>query len=50
MTDEAEKENIACQAVVDEFKAMLVQQGMPAPIIELCKQLSDRIHLRRLFK
>ena len=48
MTPDAKAENIACQGVVEEFRAMLVQKGMPAPIIKLCKELETRIELRRL--
>ena len=48
MSPDAKKENERCQFVVAEFKTMLQSNNVPAPIIELCKQIEDRIELRRL--
>ncbi len=48
MTDEARRENEACEAVVIEFRAMLAQNNIAEGILKLCDELSGRIQLRRL--
>lgn len=45
----ARAENEACEAVVLEFKAFLVQNGIAPPIVRLCDELAARIKMRRLF-
>ena len=47
MTPEAKRENVACEAVVIGFKALLAQHGTAEPILQLCDELAGRIALRR---
>ena len=47
MSDEATRENKACEAVVLEFRSFLAQNNMPEPILKLCDELAGRIQLRR---
>lgn len=48
MTLEAIKENEACEAVVKEFREIMVQAGISPTIIKLADELAGRIALRRL--
>lgn len=47
MSPEAVAENRACEAVVKELSAMLVQAGAPPVIRKLCDEIAGRIYLRR---
>lgn len=48
LAETAEAENRACEAVVIEFGAWLVQNGAPAVASEMCTELAKRIELRRV--
>jgi len=43
-------ENKACQAVLQEMRAFLVQEGAPAVAMKLLDEAAARIELRRLTK
>lgn len=48
MSPDAVAENKACQAVVMELRAFFQMHGAPPVAMELCKQIEDRIEIRRL--
>jgi len=48
VTPEARRENEACEAIVIEFRALMAQHGIAAPLLKLCDELAGRIALRRL--
>lgn len=48
MSADARAENEACAAVVDEFRALMAQEGIAPPLLKLCDELAGRIRLRAL--
>jgi hypothetical protein len=50
VSPDAIAENEACEAVILEYKAIMVQAGIAAPIIKLADELAGRIALRRYLR